>query len=70
MREHIQALFAAHGPLTLNRLVQHLGEGYERPAVYYHVRRLVQSGVLAVERDQGRTGDHSWFRYALSGVSE
>lgn len=70
MRERIQALVAARGPLTLKQLLACLGEGYERPAVYYHVRQLVQSGMLAVERDQGRTGDHSWFRYALSGASE
>lgn len=65
MREQIQAAFMTRGPLTLKQLLHCLGEGYERPAVYYHIQRLVQSGALSIERDQGRTGDHSWFRYAL-----
>lgn len=68
MRDRVLAVLRAYSALTMSRLLQVLGEGYERPGVYYHVRRLVSEGVLTAERT--RTGDGSWFLYSLKEAQE
>jgi len=64
-RTQVRMAFEAYGALTMKQLLSILGKHYHRATVAYHVRCLVQQGVLRVTRDNGRTGDGSWYRYTL-----
>ena len=65
IRDAVRKTFEAYGVLTMKQLFGILGKYYVYSTVSYHVRCLVQQGVLRVARDNGRTGDGSRYRYTL-----
>lgn len=62
-RARVLATFDVYLVLTINQLCRVLGQDYARSRLAAHVQRLVQGGLLLAERDRGRTGDRSRWRY-------
>jgi hypothetical protein len=64
-RAQIRAAFEAYGALTVTQVQRHVSKHIDRRSIFYHVRCMAKEGILVKERDGGRTGDGSRWRYTL-----
>jgi len=64
-RERVLAALG-DGPKTAPALLAALGDGYEPDAVRYHLRRLVQQGLLVVEPRARRYRGDALTQYRLA----
>lgn len=66
IRERVLAALTEE-PKTICQIVRALGDGYERPTVYYHLRRLVRAGLADVVQSERRYRDDALTGYRLVG---
>lgn len=62
-RERVLAAIPTARGHTLKQILATLGSGFDRPAVYYHIRRLVDDGLVIAKRVKNMRVDRSWYRY-------